>query len=402
MARQKRCEPELLSRKLLNMLSECWCYWCTPATPLHDWCACLSFVLRLRRCSRLDCNLFACACAWKHSCPVTLPESNPVMHAIVILLCSKVCTLYGLAAWAHMYPNHCYVFSNLVTSLTHDQNKWHVTLWLGCRGTQFHGETTMWDIVKDKLLAAMIILARTFPLHEALQGHKMADWIHDQHQLLHQDLANQKQNKDSISVNLNSYAESDDDNDRTYRKCNRCNRVRHEVSLTKAMFALGFIYCRGSAYWLPHMQSCEAISMQHILYPGGRCVQQPKLHAILASQFCHCKVMDSKQVFLALTDVPTCFSVSVWSHASVLECQSWHSGSLSCQHLMPCVCACLNITPDSLCVSWQIRMYLCQKRHETWYCGQECFKRDAECHRNTCKQIQLKKKITAKKAQASP
>lgn len=144
-------------------------------------------------------------------------------------------------------------------------------------GTQFHGETTMWDIVKDKLLAAVIILARTFPLHEALQGHEMADWIHEQHQLLHQDLANQKQNKDSITVNLNSDAESDDDNDRTYRKCHRCNRVRHEI-----------------------------------------------------------------------------------------------------------------------------RMYLCQKCHETWYCGQECCKRDAECHRNTCKQIQLKKKVNAKKAQASP
>ena len=107
-------------------------------------------------------------------------------------------------------------------------------------------EINLWDLTSDKLLAAMFMLARTFPLQEALDGHMLATFIEEQHQEWRQRPSgpnNQVWQFFSVDQpvspedsSFSTHAKLTDDDSAPYHKCARCNRVRKEVSLSCSCF----------------------------------------------------------------------------------------------------------------------------------------------------------------------
>lgn len=109
-----------------------------------------------------------------------------------------------------------------------------------CRQYPFNDSTeiNLWDLTKDKLLAAMFMLARVFPLQEALDRHPLATFIEEQHhewrhqlpgsnrvwQYFHTDQTVSPENS-SFSVD----AKLTDDDNTSMQHCGRCNRRRKEV-----------------------------------------------------------------------------------------------------------------------------------------------------------------------------
>ena len=51
------------------------------------------------------------------------------------------------------------------------------------RETKVHKNVTLWDLTSDRLLAAMLMLGRNFPLHQALNGHRLAAFVVEQHKV---------------------------------------------------------------------------------------------------------------------------------------------------------------------------------------------------------------------------
>ena len=102
----------------------------------------------------------------------------------------------------------------------------------------------MWDVMKDKLLPALLALGCTFPLHEALSGHHLPELIQQEHRQLREELSsNKKQEQSLVILNLdndisaqNSTFSADakltDDDEQPTHRCHRCNRHRKEVNAT--------------------------------------------------------------------------------------------------------------------------------------------------------------------------
>ena len=112
---------------------------------------------------------------------------------------------------------------------------------LFCRQTPCHQEGSMWDIVADKLATALLMLGHSFPLQQALNGHRLASFVTEQHKLLRELLINQKSSdmvvvkvENAVSPESSSFsadAKLNDDDDGPSHKCGRCNRSKKEVSL---------------------------------------------------------------------------------------------------------------------------------------------------------------------------
>ncbi|KAL0047715.1 hypothetical protein WJX82_010235 [Trebouxia sp. C0006] len=49
------------------------------------------------------------------------------------------------------------------------------------RNVPFRDEVCLWDVVSDKLIAAMLMLGHSFPLHKVLEGHRMAQFVVEKH-----------------------------------------------------------------------------------------------------------------------------------------------------------------------------------------------------------------------------
>lgn len=111
---------------------------------------------------------------------------------------------------------------------------------LFCRQTPCRQEGSMWDIVADKLATALLMLGHSFPLQQALDGHRLASFVTEQHKLLRDLLINQKISdmvkvENAVSPESSSFsadAKLNDDDDGPSHKCGRCNRSKKEVSFT--------------------------------------------------------------------------------------------------------------------------------------------------------------------------
>lgn len=111
-----------------------------------------------------------------------------------------------------------------------------------CSETFYKEKVTLWALVEDKLLPAMLILGRVFPLHEALDGHRLAAFIAEQHKQLQiksltgeasRDLLSDDSEDDSVSPENSSFsadAKLTDDAEGPSHRCPRCHRTRKEVS----------------------------------------------------------------------------------------------------------------------------------------------------------------------------
>ncbi|KAL3135358.1 hypothetical protein ABBQ32_007547 [Trebouxia sp. C0010 RCD-2024] len=100
-------------------------------------------------------------------------------------------------------------------------------------------DVNLWDLTMDKLLSCMFVLARTFPLQEALDGHELAAFIEDLHQEWRQQPSGPNSKVwqlfcvDRPASPVNSFstdAKLTDDDSAPIHQCGRCTRVRKEVS----------------------------------------------------------------------------------------------------------------------------------------------------------------------------
>lgn len=109
------------------------------------------------------------------------------------------------------------------------------------RGLRFSDmrDVNLWDLTMDKLLSCMFVLARTFPLQEALDGHELAAFIEDLHQEWRQQPSGPNSKVwqlfcvDRPASPVNSFstdAKLTDDDSAPIHQCGRCTRVRKEVS----------------------------------------------------------------------------------------------------------------------------------------------------------------------------
>lgn len=103
-------------------------------------------------------------------------------------------------------------------------------------------DISLWDLTSDKLLSAMFLLARTFPLQEALDGHPLADFIEQQYQEWrrqppsgHNRVWKSFSIDQAVSPENSSFsmdAKLTDDDNAPSHHCGRCNRRRKEVKLS--------------------------------------------------------------------------------------------------------------------------------------------------------------------------
>ena len=112
-----------------------------------------------------------------------------------------------------------------------------------CRQLPFNEskEISLWDLTSDKLLSAMFLLARAFPLQEALDRHPLATFIEQQHQEWRQQPSGHSRVWEYFNINQTVSPENssfsvdakltDDDNAPSHH-CGRCNRRRKEVKLS--------------------------------------------------------------------------------------------------------------------------------------------------------------------------
>ena len=97
----------------------------------------------------------------------------------------------------------------------------------------------MWDVVADKLIAAMLMLGHSFPLHKVLEGHRMAQFVVEKHKEVRDQLVNGKgtgvvvfsvNNPVSAESSFSADAKLTDDDEAPPHRCQRCNRPKKEVS----------------------------------------------------------------------------------------------------------------------------------------------------------------------------
>ena len=137
------------------------------------------------------------------------------------------------------------------------------------QGCESAADASLWDLVADKLLAAMLMLGRNFPLHQALDGHKLAAFIAEQHKDLQQKL---KANKDRNVVTVNTDnapsaepssfsadAKLTDDDDAPQHRCGRCTRLKKEVSISLEPFFL-------------IANLCMLVARNSLYRPAGTCM----------------------------------------------------------------------------------------------------------------------------------
>lgn len=101
-------------------------------------------------------------------------------------------------------------------------------------------EISLWDLTSDKLLSAMFLLARAFPLQEALDRHPLATFIEQQHQEWRQQPTGHNRVWQYFSIDQTVSPENSsfsidakltDDDNAQWHHCGRCNRRRKEVKL---------------------------------------------------------------------------------------------------------------------------------------------------------------------------
>ena len=97
----------------------------------------------------------------------------------------------------------------------------------------------MWDVVADKLIAAMLMLGHSFPLHKVLEGHRMAQFVVEKHKEVREQLVSGKgtgmvvfsvNNPVSAESSFSADAKLTDDDEAPTHRCQRCNRPKKEVS----------------------------------------------------------------------------------------------------------------------------------------------------------------------------
>lgn len=108
-----------------------------------------------------------------------------------------------------------------------------------CRNVPFRDEVCLWDVVADKLIAAMLMLGHSFPLHKVLQGHRMAQFVVEKHREVRDQLVSGKgtgmvvfsvNNPVSAESSFSADAKLTDDDEAPTHRCQRCNRPKKEVS----------------------------------------------------------------------------------------------------------------------------------------------------------------------------
>ena len=108
-----------------------------------------------------------------------------------------------------------------------------------CRDAPFRDELCLWDVVADKLIAAMLMLGHSFPLHKVLEGHRMAHFVVEKHKEVRDQLVNGKgtgvvvfsvNNPVSAESSFSADAKLTDDDEAPTHRCQRCNRPKKEVS----------------------------------------------------------------------------------------------------------------------------------------------------------------------------
>lgn len=130
-----------------------------------------------------------------------------------------------------------------------------------CRDVPFRDEVCLWDVVADKLIAAMLMLGHSFPLHKVLEGHRMAQFVVERHKEVHDQLVTGKgtgmvvfsvNNPVSAESSFSADAKLTDDDEAPTHRCQRCNRPKKEVSTLSML-----------------MQLCIDVPclMSHLLYP---------------------------------------------------------------------------------------------------------------------------------------
>ena len=105
----------------------------------------------------------------------------------------------------------------------------------------------VWEKVKGRLVAAMLMLGNTWPLAEALNDHVLVTFINEQHQLLRKQLLQRQQqpeNKqhethrasgsESASPAKESPGEEDEEVAKEELLCARCDKYMGRVSSPKA------------------------------------------------------------------------------------------------------------------------------------------------------------------------
>ena len=105
----------------------------------------------------------------------------------------------------------------------------------------------VWDKVKGRLVAAMLMLGSTWPLAEALNNHVLVSFINEQHQILREQLLQrqvQPENKqhethrasgsESASPAKESPVEEEDEAAKEELLCARCDKYMGRVSSLEA------------------------------------------------------------------------------------------------------------------------------------------------------------------------
>ncbi len=108
-----------------------------------------------------------------------------------------------------------------------------------CRNVPVRDEVCLWDVVADKLIAAMLMLGHSFPLHKVLEGHRMAQFVVGKHREVRDQLVSGKgtgmvvfsvNNPVSAESSFSADAKLTDDDEAPTHRCQRCNRPKKEVS----------------------------------------------------------------------------------------------------------------------------------------------------------------------------
>ena len=135
----------------------------------------------------------------------------------------------------------------LIPSLSSSAKPTRYGITCQCRDVPFRDEVCLWDVVADKLIAAMLMLGHSFPLHKVLQGHRMVQFVVEKHKEVRDQLVTGKgtgmvvfsvNNPVSAESSFSADAKLTDDDEAPTHRCQRCNRPKKEVSTLRTLVNL--------------------------------------------------------------------------------------------------------------------------------------------------------------------
>ncbi|DBB02180.1 TPA: hypothetical protein ACH3X3_011213 [Trebouxia sp. C0006] len=142
------------------------------------------------------------------------------------------------------------------------------------RNVPFRDEVCLWDVVSDKLIAAMLMLGHSFPLHKVLEGHRMAQFVVEKHTEVREQIVSGKgtgmvvfsvNNPVSAESSFSADAKLTDDDEAPTHRCQRCNRPKKESEMFVCEKCHETWWCSQACQSRDvtmHRNSCKAIKLK--------------------------------------------------------------------------------------------------------------------------------------------